>query len=238
MPIISTPRGSAPIAAGTIVWQWNSDAFGSLLPNEDPDGNGTPTTVNLRFPGQYFDKETGLHYNYFRDYDPKTGRYLESDPIGLMGGLNTYGHVGGNPLTFIDPYGLETVVIINNNTLIIGTHSGVTVGSGSGAALYDPGGSYRNFDKGSGDALYGRDVNLKDYINYQRLDGPKIQVYRFPTTAAEEAQIIKRIENGGFNISGSCAIDTSYVLRGIGPFKNLGIYLTPSGLNSALQRIQ
>jgi len=63
-------------------------------------------TINLRFPGQYFDQETGLHYNYFRDYDPQTGRYVESDPIGLDGGLNTYGYVEGNPLSYFDAYGL------------------------------------------------------------------------------------------------------------------------------------
>jgi len=88
----------------TPVWRWDSAPFGKTLPDEDPDGNGQVLTFNLRFPGQYFDPETGLHYNYFRDYDPQTGRYVQSDPIGLTGGINTYGYVGGNPLHYSDLY--------------------------------------------------------------------------------------------------------------------------------------
>jgi RHS repeat-associated protein len=103
---LATPR-RASNANGQVVWRWDSTPFGETSPAQDPDGNGLATIVNLRFPGQYYDSESGLHYNYFRDYDPQTGRYVESDPIGLAGGLNTYGYVEGNPITFDDPLGLS-----------------------------------------------------------------------------------------------------------------------------------
>lgn len=90
----------------TIIWRWESGPFGEEAAQEDPDGDQTDFTYNLRLPGQYLDQETGLHYNYFRTYDPSTGRYLESDPIGLVAGLNTYAYVGNMPTTYSDPIGL------------------------------------------------------------------------------------------------------------------------------------
>ena len=109
---LETDHLNTPIAASDenakVVWKWESDAFGSTPPNEDPDKDGVKTTINLRFPGQFYDKESGFHYNHHRYYDPQTGRYLSSDLIGLAGGRNGFGYVGGNPLGYIDPLGLMT----------------------------------------------------------------------------------------------------------------------------------
>ncbi len=103
---LNTPRVITNVG-NQIVWQWdNNDPFGANVPNQDPSNTGTPFVFNLRFPGQYADKETGLHYNGFRDYDPATGTYPKSDPIGLRGGINTYAYARSNPLKYKDPSGL------------------------------------------------------------------------------------------------------------------------------------
>jgi RHS repeat-associated protein len=103
---LNTPR-SLMDETGKIVWRWDSDAFGSTLPNEDADGDGVKITSNLRFPGQYYDRETGLHYNWHRYYDPTMGQYIQADPIGLEAGENLYIYVLGNPLIYADPSGLD-----------------------------------------------------------------------------------------------------------------------------------
>ncbi len=93
------------------IWTWDHYAFGDNLPNQNPLGLGT-FIYNLRFPGQHYDVENGLSYNIQRDYNPKFGRYVQSDPLGLEAGINTYGYVNGNPIIRTDPDGQILVPLI------------------------------------------------------------------------------------------------------------------------------
>lgn len=92
----------------------NTEPFGDSVPNGDPNNTGVVFDFPLRFPGQYYDRETALHYNTMRDYDPSLGRYVESDPIGLKGGLNKYAYVSLSSLMFSDPSGLAVYFCIRN----------------------------------------------------------------------------------------------------------------------------
>jgi RHS repeat-associated protein len=86
---------------GTVAWSADYQPFGEVTINTNSIVN------NLRFPGQYFDEETNLQQNYFRDYDPRLGRYVQSDPIGLAGAINTYAYVDSSPLIYFDEEGLQ-----------------------------------------------------------------------------------------------------------------------------------
>src|SRR5262249_55298942 len=102
---LNTPRVITRANDGAIVWRWDStEPFGVT---QAAGTAGMPAyAFNLRFPGQGLGPATGLYYNGYRDYDPSLGRYVESDPVGLRGGINTYGYVRANPLSRVDLPGL------------------------------------------------------------------------------------------------------------------------------------
>ncbi|MDZ7684934.1 MAG: RHS repeat-associated core domain-containing protein [Gammaproteobacteria bacterium] len=89
----------------------------------------------MRFPGQYADLESAFSYNYFRDYDPSVGRYIQSDPIGLQGGANTYAYASANPLVLVDLLGLCFSSIINVDGTINDTLVQFVAGFGAGVSF-------------------------------------------------------------------------------------------------------
>jgi RHS repeat-associated protein len=131
---LDTPRVITD-TAGNKVWQWdNTDPFGNNVPNENPNGQGA-FNFNLRFPGQYFDKETNTHYNYFRDYVPARGGYLQFDPIGLRGGINGYAYALSNPLRYTDMLGLEPDQICVAACTLGGAIAGGVIGEVGGGVI-------------------------------------------------------------------------------------------------------
>ena len=148
---LNTPRVITD-TANAVVWKWDSDPFGTNVPVEGTIAGGVKFSYNLRFPGQYFDRETSLHYNYFRDYDPGTGRYVQSDPIGLSGGVNTYGYANQNPISFIDPDGrlafllpfIPTILGGSATVTATGVGTAVVGGVAVAAILSTPGDTPRN----------------------------------------------------------------------------------------------
>ncbi len=126
---LNTPR-LATDNAQTTVWVWEGKAFGETAANNDPDGDGNAVTINLRFPGQYYDAESDLYYNWNRYYDPTLGRYITSDPIGLQGGVNTYGYVKNRPMYYSDPMGLFAAfggIEVGGGTRGLGVMAGVII---------------------------------------------------------------------------------------------------------------
>jgi RHS repeat-associated protein len=130
---LNTPRRITNRNTNIIVWRWDSDPFGNGAAVQNPQGTVT-VTYNMRFPGQYYMAETGLNQNWNRDYDPLTDKYIESDPLGLIAGLGTYTYVGGDPISFLDPHGLDAIDI-NYDYYPVNTGLGFNLPLGHGAVV-------------------------------------------------------------------------------------------------------
>lgn len=128
---LGTPRAVIDPDRQKAVWSWplTGEAFGNTAPNPDADGDGTAFTYDLRFPGQRWDAASGLSYNYYRDYESVTGRYAQSDPIGLSGGISSYAYAESNPFQFSDPTGLAAAAAAP----VIEQGLGAAVGVGGGS---------------------------------------------------------------------------------------------------------
>lgn len=104
---LGSPRAIIDPVSKAVLWRWrpSNDPFGTAPPEDDADADGKAFVFDLRFPGQRYDSATGLYYNYFRDYDAASGRYIQVDPIGLAGGINPYLYVNGSPWRYSDATG-------------------------------------------------------------------------------------------------------------------------------------
>jgi RHS repeat-associated protein len=131
---LGTPRVVIDRAVDKAAWNWpiTDEPFGSSGPNEDVDLDGRRYIFDMRFPGQRYDALTGLFQNGWRDYDPSSGRYIQSDPVGLAAGVSAYAYVGGNPASSIDAHGLSEGGFLIG--CAIGGGIGSTIGATGGAA--------------------------------------------------------------------------------------------------------
>jgi RHS repeat-associated protein len=155
---LDTPR-TVIDRAGRQRWTWMAEPFGNSRPVTNPLGLGD-FVLNLRMPGQYFDQESGLVYNWHRTYDSAVGRYTQSDPIGLAGGINPYVYVENQPTKYIDPTGLETYIcrrplggkpgsyappLLNHTYVCVGSGANMVCGSTTASS----GGTVSNIIRGS-----------------------------------------------------------------------------------------
>ncbi|MGJ7902663.1 RHS repeat-associated core domain-containing protein [Lysobacter sp. 1R34A] len=155
---LGSPRVVIDPARNVAVWKWQikGEAFGATQPGQDPDLDGVEFVFDMRYPGQRYDEASRLNYNYFRDYDPESGRYVRSDPIGLRGGISTYAYADGAPMDSVDFYGLQSKKL-----------------PGTPGSTPNPWNQYQNSRSGDGSSMEDRVRDYRqDQLNQMGNKGP------------------------------------------------------------------
>ena len=248
---------------GRVIWQAEPDDWGAVR-NEKTFFQGD-IRQPIRFQGQWLDEETGFYYNRHRFYDPRHGRYITQDPIGLAGGMNAYRYPV-NPVFFADPLGLETCVLTTRGKILgIGGHSALYMSRGftdpggrnsqlkGGPVIYDPGGTYHThianvLNKGS---AQGGGIK-HDMIAYQFVAGKAANIQRFKdfhkkenltmvcrdTTEQEEREFFEKALDYGHTDGGDCAGAVSSVIKDSETFPGVTeSYTWPGSLERAAKKV-
>ena len=223
-------------ASGAAAETYTYDSFGKVT------ASSGSLTNPFQYTGRESDSETGLYYYRARYYDPAVGKFLSEDPKDFGGGINFYSYVLNRPLNGIDPFGLNTTVIIiydkGYGGITYGSHAALFIDNGGDPILYDPAGSYaQDHHCGSGDACDDSNANLGKYEKYHQDNDSTLQLFVFQTTLEEEKHIADRIDTMGGSLPFFCASSVSNAIKGIGPFKNLKGSGLPGRLAKQLQRL-
>ncbi|RKZ70060.1 MAG: hypothetical protein DRR19_33600 [Candidatus Parabeggiatoa sp. nov. 1] len=240
---------------GAIVERFQYSPYGLLL-------SGDASITPFLFNGMYgvMTDSNGLYYMRARYYHREIRRFVNQDILlgDIFEGqtLNRYAYVTGQPVSFVDPFGLKTTVIITTDyywlfwiiPLKIGSHAAVMIDNLGDPILYDPAGSYipsqawKTIPREtlgdvfqSGEFAFPFDLDLQEYLEYHTKSGSRIALLFFPTTPEEEQELAKRIRDSSHRTPELyCTIAVSNVLDGIGPFKDLGIFVRPGSLYDEL----